>query len=202
MTVEIALRRPHSPRDPPPRSHMYTTYNPTPSPRPHSSRSRPLRSLGVFRVWPGIVSRVSRSHTHPSHSQPITFSWKLRFRETQNCLQWTICNNGFWFRYKRDSNVKKKLITTRDLKPWTKFATQRIKEKRKKENHSFLSRQFCDSLIDGTPDLVPGLVPGLVSGNQGWKCPGSLGQTWSGSKSLKFILIKFLMSILKYPFPG
>ncbi len=38
-----------------PHSHMYTTYNPTPSPHPRSSRSRALRSFGVFHVCPGLL---------------------------------------------------------------------------------------------------------------------------------------------------
>ncbi len=42
------LLRPHSSQPPPPRSHMYTRYEPPPS--PHSSRSHTLRSFGFFHV--------------------------------------------------------------------------------------------------------------------------------------------------------
>ena len=38
------------------RHHIHTGYTPPPSPHPHSSRSRILRSFGFWRVWPGLVS--------------------------------------------------------------------------------------------------------------------------------------------------
>jgi hypothetical protein len=47
-------------------------------------------------------------------------------------------------------------------------------------------------ILDGIPGLVPVLTPGI----QGYKSPGSLGQTWDQAKSLKIILIdsNFLLS--------
>jgi hypothetical protein len=47
----MVLLNPHPPRPHPPLSHMYTTYNPTPSPHPLSSRSCTLRFFVVLRVW-------------------------------------------------------------------------------------------------------------------------------------------------------
>jgi len=52
----MSLLIPHPPRPHPPRSRMYTAYNPTLSSRPRSSLSCGLRFFGVVRVWSGFVS--------------------------------------------------------------------------------------------------------------------------------------------------
>jgi phage-related minor tail protein len=51
---------------------------------------------------------------------------------------------GFSFSYKKGSNHKKESFSYETLKTLTKFTTQTSKSK--KENQSFLSRQFCASL--------------------------------------------------------
>ena len=69
----------------------------------------------------------------------------------------TECVSTLW--YKKGGNSKKKLITSRNLKDWTKFATEN-KEKTKNENQVFWSRHFCDSNYQNSPKIL--LISSLV----------------------------------------
>jgi hypothetical protein len=68
MTSEIAFLSPYSPRPPPPRFRICTVYNPTPSPRPCSSRSSAFRSFGVLCVWSVLV---------PTDTHMLVFSLRM-----------------------------------------------------------------------------------------------------------------------------
>jgi hypothetical protein len=59
--------------------------------------------------------------------------------------------------------------------------TNEHKENKKKErvegkrcHVKTIMRRKTEKTLDGKTGLVPGLVPGF----QGWKCPGTLAQTW------------------------
>ena len=53
--VTFTLARWHPPHVHAAHYYLHTAYTPSPSPHPHLSRSRELRSLGFFLVWPDLV---------------------------------------------------------------------------------------------------------------------------------------------------
>ncbi len=57
----IALLNPHSPRPTPPRFHIRTSYNPTPSPRPRSPRSRTHTIGRLTKYLTYFAPRISRN---------------------------------------------------------------------------------------------------------------------------------------------
>ena len=98
-----------------------------------------FHSLGLKRLLGTLTALQTTS------SRPLDTWERSSFRETRNCVQWTIWITGFWFWYKMIVMTKKKVIAARNLKDCLPSLPLKTRKAKKKIKVS-LSRQLYASL--------------------------------------------------------